>query len=165
MATSTKRVSISLKLTVFLALWTAGTLAAVAGFYAWVGRDAGTHNRVFESLTAEAQQLHRLLDSAAPLGAAGRERFREMAASTDAAMKALRTGGRIAGVYTNPIPDEHRQMLTDAGARWTRTLQAFNAVVASSESEEAAARATLHRFYPQWQAEMERLRRALMRRG
>jgi methyl-accepting chemotaxis protein len=164
MTPSRKRVSISLKLTVFLIVWTAGTLAAVAVFYAAVARDIRTYHRVFEAVAAEAQQMHRLLDGPAPLGTVGRERFRALGQLSDSAMAALQNGGNFQGIACKPIPAELRELFDEIANKWKPTRRDLDALLASTEAEEPAARRALHVVYPRWQADVQRMRRSLVRR-
>ena len=159
-----QRVSISWKLSVFLAVWTTGTLAAVGLYNVWLAQEIQSYHRVLEILTTDAQRFHRILDAKVPLGTAGREQFRAMRDSADAAMAALQDGGQFQDIQCPPIPQELGGMLEEIGLRWTPTRRAIDIVLASAEQDEMPARTRLHRFFPAWQSAVQRIQRSLQRR-
>jgi len=159
------RVSISLKLTLFLLVWTAGTLAAVALFYAVAARDVRTYQRVIDVVAADAQRVHRVLDARAPLGTTGRERFRALSDLSDSAIAALRAGGQFQGVSCKPIPGELRELFEEIEKTWKPTRAALIGVTTSTEAGEPDARKRLHAVFPRWQADVSRMQRSLVRRA
>ena len=159
-----KRGSIAVRLTVFLAIWTAGTLGVVAGYYAWIGQQVSNYNAVLAVLTVEAQKFHRILDNPAPLGSAGRELFRSTSDLVDNALQVLRDGGRFQTVEVQPIPVELGGLLDEIEMRWRPTQRAVRSVLEAAEADESAARRHLHRFFPNFQADVQRMQRSLVRR-
>lgn len=158
------RVSISLKLTLLLVIWTAGTLAAVAGYYAYLLGETQAYHAVFAILTDESRLLHRRLDDKAPFLAADRESLRNFVRTIDTAAATLSNGGEFRGIRCHPIPVELTGLLAEILRRWKPVQPAMLRVAAGTPVDEADARQQLHSVYPNFQAEVGRMQGSLRRR-
>lgn len=156
--------SISVKLAVFFFIQTAGTLAAIACYYAYLAGELRSFRSVFAILGEDTRKLHRMLDHPDPLGTSGRERFGAFAAKVEAANRVLKVGGRFEGIACKPIPPELKDLFDEAGVRWKRTRRELLDTASAAEAGEMAARKKLHDVFPYWQATISRMQQSLDRR-
>jgi signal transduction histidine kinase len=103
-------------------------------------------------------------DDKTPLDSAGRDWFRNFAGEIDTAAAALSKGGEFQGIRCRPVPVELRELFDEIERRWKPVQPALLRVAASTDIEEAAARRRLHSVFPNWQSDVGRMQRSLVRR-
>ena len=157
--------SITVKLTGLLLASMLGTLLAVASYYGYVRRNDDSHLEIVQSLSDRCRVLHRRIDTPSPLTTRDRNDLRDFVAAAEPVMVALERGGPVAGRYRAPLPTEIGALFTEATGDWPQAQRQILALAAAEPENEAAARERLHRVFPQYQAAIDRVAKAMGRRS